>query len=706
MIEKIKHIVASCKLQVSSCKFQVASSSLLTIGSLLLLGSASCSDETLQDPSSDSDVTQIDGVYLSINLLPNSIGGVGSRADGDGSETGLVSENEIKSARIILAEKKIDNTSDYSDAEGGQKVRYEVVAYADVVDRSRISQDNPATSGEKSTVTVTGMFEYEPLQTYLGNDTKNLYVFVVANFSSNVGVRAPMVGKDVQASASVDNNDMIFLNNTYPGHTYTSCNGLEMTNEKPVEITLSLDNIKNANTVGAPWKLQQNGKVVTVNLQRSAARIDLDWNRLKFGFNGNEFVLIPTSKNQAETAESLEYESSDDYEYTLTIDAVALANVSRDYYLFQETSSGTDNWVFLGEETKESTVYNIRDPRIGDKINYDDILFQSLSQIKPGLANNNFSYRNPVDNTPRYYFLNVNDFASPAKRKARFLDNGLLTQPSGITINNEDYAVFHYTYPNSIYPSNEQLKKRCTAVIYRAKIEGTAMENTDHKDIFAYGSKIYGSYDTFKSSNDDTRQTQFSNIWNTYKAQLPLTSDELQYAINDLTQQIADLGEENDDNIAKIEEFRNQIAERTTWKKDVDAEIARVTADGFEEYSLPKSDYVYEEVFIKAAKTNKFSIFNYDKVADGYYCYYIYWIRHNDNKNVISMANMEFSIVRNYVYKLSVAGIDALGYPDDPDTDPDPIDPDDEIESADTYINIKALILPWGLRSDESLILK
>ncbi len=46
-----------------------------------------------------------------------------------------------------------------------------------------------------------------------------------------------------------------------------------------------------------------------------------------------------------------------------------------------------------------------------------------------------------------------------------------------------------------------------------------------------------------------------------------------------------------------------------------------------------------------------------------YYVYYYYWNRHNDNANNEDMGTMEFAVVRNNVYGLSVTEINELGHP-------------------------------------------
>lgn len=77
---------------------------------------------------------------------------------------------------------------------------------------------------------------------------------------------------------------------------------------------------------------------------------------------------------------------------------------------------------------------------------------------------------------------------------------------------------------------------------------------------------------------------------------------------------------------------------------------------------------------------------------------YYYWNRHNDNKNNGSMGPMEFAVVRNNVYKLSVTGVNKFGHPTNPGDDPDPENPEDPDEEDDVYFRVAVEVLPWVVR--------
>ena len=102
----------------------------------------------------------------------------------------------------------------------------------------------------------------------------------------------------------------------------------------------------------------------------------------------------------------------------------------------------------------------------------------------------------------------------------------------------------------------------------------------------------------------------------------------------------------------------------------------------------------------KKAVDAGFTIFkpNADKK---YEVLYYYWNRHNDNNNNGSMGPMEFAVVRNNVYKLSVTGVNKFGHPTNPGDDPDPENPEDPDEEDDVYFKVAVEVLPWVVRIND-----
>lgn len=81
---------------------------------------------------------------------------------------------------------------------------------------------------------------------------------------------------------------------------------------------------------------------------------------------------------------------------------------------------------------------------------------------------------------------------------------------------------------------------------------------------------------------------------------------------------------------------------------------------------------------------------------NGYEMVYLYWNRHNDNKNNTENGVMEFATVRNNVYKLAVDEITKLGYPFGGDTPPG----DTKVEQEEVFFKVRVKVLPWVVRKN------
>lgn len=101
-------------------------------------------------------------------------------------------------------------------------------------------------------------------------------------------------------------------------------------------------------------------------------------------------------------------------------------------------------------------------------------------------------------------------------------------------------------------------------------------------------------------------------------------------------------------------------------------------------------------------KSNGFTI--YRPVNGEYPVYYPYYNRHNDNGNNTDMGPMEFSVVRNNVYKIAVQNILQFGHTGNPGDDPDPEDPDDPDETPKTYFRVQVQVLPWVVRVNNIIL--
>lgn len=85
----------------------------------------------------------------------------------------------------------------------------------------------------------------------------------------------------------------------------------------------------------------------------------------------------------------------------------------------------------------------------------------------------------------------------------------------------------------------------------------------------------------------------------------------------------------------------------------------------------------------------EYSIKRFPK-AENYTCYYNYWIKHEDNQST-EMGVMEFGIVRNNIYRLSINKVAGLG-------SGEPYIKPDQPDEYKAELNININVFPWAVR--------
>lgn len=103
---------------------------------------------------------------------------------------------------------------------------------------------------------------------------------------------------------------------------------------------------------------------------------------------------------------------------------------------------------------------------------------------------------------------------------------------------------------------------------------------------------------------------------------------------------------------------------------------------------------------LAACATAGFTVYTPD-ASGNYPVYYYYWNRHNDNNEPFEMGTMEFAVVRNNVYKLAVTKISNFGHPENPEGDPDPVEPENDDEQVRHYFQVSVKVLPWTVRVND-----
>lgn len=89
----------------------------------------------------------------------------------------------------------------------------------------------------------------------------------------------------------------------------------------------------------------------------------------------------------------------------------------------------------------------------------------------------------------------------------------------------------------------------------------------------------------------------------------------------------------------------------------------------------------------------KFGVMKYEKAV----CYYTYYIRHYDNNDPQKLGVMEYAMVRNNDYQVTVQKIVSLGQDK-------PTVPVEEIEATESYFQATLLVRPWVVRSQDAVL--
>lgn len=313
---------------------------------------------------------------------------------------------------------------------------------------------------------------------------------------------------------------------------------------------------------------------------------------------------------------------------------MALVNLSKSYYYLRRVAAATD-----ATATGEEQVY---DPA---KMIICGAETKTNFVIDVDAATKQNAYAALTDEA-------VGNFLYPLGRNASVnLSNLNLAYASLATIagaggqadnwNTDDYYVWRYATENTLPSVTSQVYGLSTAVIFKGIITETETDGTKKRlngtnAVYVLDNILYGSWE------------QVAAKYETIK--LNSTTDKEDLSLKDA--------------------YEAAVATMATGATEPEKTAAAKI--GFSVYS-PNTEGKYE-------------------------VYYYYINRHNDNGTPTQMGVMEFAVVRNNVYKLTVEDIMKFGHPGDPAGDPDPIDPNDPDETPKLYFKVGVKVLPWTVR--------
>ena len=434
----------------------------------------------------------------------------------------------------------------------------------------------------------------------------------------------------------------VFCNPTEEIKNFTSKTALTIDD---LMISLSGDNssiwssskflMSNANNVDWVCSLGSKAQLASCNTEDKAWELNKPTNPIKVERAAARFDFAHTTT----TLKPDQYALNDvngKPQVVMTFTNMALLNLSKNFYAMRRVSDDGTNakWTLAGAEINKNFVV-------------DTDWQQKLTYQGKGLQNN-FLY--PVEGNS---LLTVN----PTWQSIAALG----TQDNWGA--DKEYYVWRYATENTIPATDaskadysNQKNGNSTGIVFEAKITAADGCNADVKaalssnqPIFVYNNKLYGTWA------------------NVYKRAYGKEYGQAQTIEPDANLQIVyDL----------VKETYNQTAS------------AKATDD--------PASFTDQKLLVKAARESKQFNAVYKANATGdYTAYYYYWNRHNDNKDPKIMGPMEFSVVRNNVYKLKVTAVNQFGLPKDV-----PFEPNKPNETDEVFFKVSLKVLDWVVREN------
>lgn len=641
------------------------------VGILSLGLLAGCNNDELtgNEPGSEWDGSAKDAVYMNVQVqLPVAGGSTRSKTEenggsSDGTEVGKDYENEVKSVLLVLADKKNEFI-----AYGMQEGTVDAIASGKVSATQKISKSTLATyynNGEK-TLTSDECKIYVYAFCNPTTDLKNI-IEGVANNSGEFGKKnwCDAVGSVIETPSEGQDNAVWGGSGHNQGFLMSTANATKALKQIPANLSdwdsyTSVDkafNLSGINNSGSDKEVNNTG---AIPVERAVARFDF-----KDGSAGDNTYVVIKSKAEGEGA-------TEKTVMKIQLQKMALVNMSKNFYYLRRVSDNglAEDVQICGTETSDNYVVDTdADVKFDNSIiknnDYDKYFNFCLGHVKDN------TWAIDVDARKQWYTSNISEVLDTDKES----DNW----------NDKKYKIWRYVTENTIPGEDIQKNGISTGVIFKGKmIAGDDANDSLTKAL----EKATGN-----SATDPILYLYSNNLYVTWKevraaAILAGTTSEFYKAV---------FGTPNNTPVAEKEASDGGVKVDAVYSADT-------TSPDYlwNEWQIKDKENTEKQSAFKAAATSsKFTIYQSSQEtgeAPGYYCYYFYWNRHNDNGNNGVMGPMEFGVVRNNVYKLAVTKIDRLGHPRISENDPDPLDPDDPDEKGDVYLTLSVEVLPWTVR--------
>ena len=634
-------------------------------GAAAVLSLAACS-KNIEPADPGASGTKGD-MFMTLAIQPT--GTVGTRTatpNQTQGEVGKDRENKISNALIVFAK------------QGASEGNYTVVTsvYTGGSDNAADASITTSVDGSKAVANFK-VDRNTVLKAISGSDTPaesgtaTFYIFVLANPKGDL-ITAFTPNSDVQQVFATVGD----------ASTYWTADNFLMTNAELYEKEINAAEIQPGSHTESSNPYSLNKNEAPLKIQRAMSRFDLAVS--------SEYTKFTATLEGRGEGDNLSAPNSDIQDITLEFDAVALVNMATSANAFKVTVANEDAYngktIAFGTENATNWVWSPKQTTFSAPLFDGPVTDGKLTGSSNALES---FFANAAPETTPYAVNRVGGYTliSNLRGDANGEADNDYQRPSDAATDQPEYYIWRYAMENTNpFDADKQVNGNSTGVVFRAKITGNKVDGTEIKGetdgpLYAYGNVILGNaagLKTYATSPKDRNDN--ANIYDAVK---------LKY----------------DAAVQKALDANKNEASNGTWTFD---DGYKSTVDGTDWFETKAADFdesgKYEIHYGTLSDldvdlvASGFTIYRPENNTKNYYCYYIYWNRHNDNGNNSKMAPMEFATVRNNVYKLRVNKIHKLGHPGKPEDDPDDPTPDTPDEKDSFYCEIICEILPWEVR--------
>ena len=377
---------------------------------------------------------------------------------------------------------------------------------------------------------------------------------------------------------------------------------------------------------------ENNPAKATVNVERMAARLDY------------KAEASYTCTDPAYTGATVEITG-----------AALVNNLTAGSYMLKRVASTVDGVpTYLGDETADAGVQTnyVLDPWTAGKTS----------------DNNSFTIGSETKTAKDLYGEWFGNISQDPNDWADYVQPG-----TEVTVGTEKWQRIGYTLENTT-AADAAGSDYSTGVVFKAKFNPQGVANYQNgATFFAYGTKIYASMEDmmagfYGSKFDDLDNITSCATWGDVKQFITstlLTNDPSGY---------------------------NKYLEGLAEGKDDSETVANASSLTWGNYMLNECGYSKDEngkvVLDQNGKVTRIALKSYGvRTYEDATCYYTWWVRHSNDNDDTKKGIMEYAIVRNNIYKLTVNSVYSLGGEV----------PEEESLIVDVYVN------DWLLLDNETL---